>query len=294
MGGPMTAHPHAHDARAALGAPWYGLTYLVATTSSEEDAPHPRAGPHQPLQSAVPALHGGDAWPQGQFSPPLYFGEVTAAVDALYREGGRCLYLEGGEPFLWHDGPRRLDDIVEYARALGYLTVVVYTNGTLPLRTSADTVFVSVDGLGPTHDALRGASFQLRTMRNIRESAHGSLFVNYTVNARNKDDVRAFCDYVEGVHNVRGVFFYLHTPYYGHDALAARLRRAAARLERTPLSPRAVPGLHSTAGLRAALRNDWARPLTTCSVYEKGIVHKCCRYSGDPGLCRQRRRLELR
>ena len=31
--------------------------------------------------------------------------------------------------------------------------------------------------------------------------------------------MRAFCDYVEGVHNIRGVFFYLHTPYYGHDAL---------------------------------------------------------------------------
>ena len=216
----------------------------------------------------------------------LDFGEVTAAVDAFYREGGRCLYLEGGEPFLWHDGPRRLDDIVEYAHGLGYLTVVVYTNGTLPLRTSADTVFVSVDGLGPTHDALRGASFD-RIMRNIQESAHGSLFINYTVNSRNKDDVRAFCDYVEGVHNIRGVFFYLHTPYYGHDALeldSVERQRVLNEL----LSLRGQYRiLNSTAGLRSALRNDWARPMTICSVYEKGIVYECCRYPGDPDLCRK-------
>jgi MoaA/NifB/PqqE/SkfB family radical SAM enzyme len=38
----------------------------------------------------------------------LGFGEVKAAVDAFYREGGRCLSLEGGEPFLWQEGPHRL------------------------------------------------------------------------------------------------------------------------------------------------------------------------------------------
>lgn len=36
-----------------------------------------------------------------------------------------------------------------------------------------------------------------------------------------------------------------------------------------------------------ALKNDWARPMSACSVYEQGTVHQCCRYSGDPDLCRQ-------
>jgi MoaA/NifB/PqqE/SkfB family radical SAM enzyme len=35
--------------------------------------------------------------------------------------------LEGGEPFLWRDGQRRLEDIIAYAHAIGYYTVVVYT-----------------------------------------------------------------------------------------------------------------------------------------------------------------------
>jgi len=67
----------------------------------------------------------------------LGFAEVVAAIDAFHREGGRSLYLEGGEPFLWHDGQRGLDDVVEYAHGLGFLTVVVYTNGSFSIRTSA-------------------------------------------------------------------------------------------------------------------------------------------------------------
>ncbi len=278
----MTAHVGVHSARAALRAPRYGLRYLVDYHLLRKKTPLIRGL----VLTNRCNLHCRHCTVATRGPQDLDFGEVTAAVDAFYREGGRCLYLEGGEPFLWHDGPRRLDDVVEYAHGLGYMTVVVYTNGTLPLRTSADTVFVSVDGLGPTHDALRGASFD-RILKNIQESAHGSLFINYTVNSRNKDDVGAFCDYVEGVHNIRGVFFYLHTPYYGHDALeldAAERQRVLNEL----LSLRGQYRiLNSTAGLRSALRNDWARPMTICSVYEKGRVHECCRYPGDPDLCRK-------
>ena len=148
----------------------------------------------------------------------LDFAEATAAVDTFYHEGGRCLYLEGGEPFLWREGTHRLDDMVDYAHGLGYLTVVVYTNGTLPLRTSADTVFVSVDGLQATHDALRGTSFE-RIMgdvasRGIRRSSSTprSTRATRTRSARSVSTSTA-----SG--NIRGIFFYLHTPYYGHDAL---------------------------------------------------------------------------
>ena len=139
-------------------------------------------------------------------------------IDSFYQEGGRCLYLQGGEPFVWHDRQYRLDDVVDYAHGLGFLTVVIYTNGTLPIHTSADTVFVSVDGLRTTHDALRGKTFD-RIMGNIRNSAHSSLYINCTINNYNKDEIGEFCEYVDSIDNIRGVFFYFHTPYYGRDEL---------------------------------------------------------------------------
>jgi Fe-coproporphyrin III synthase len=278
----MTADVLRHSDRAAFGAPWYGLKYLAGHHLLRKDRPLIR-GLVLTNRCNLQCRHCNVA---SRGPKDLDFGEVTAAADAFYREGGRCLYLEGGEPFLWQDGPHRLDDIVDHAHGLGYLTVVVYTNGTLPLRTSADTVFVSVDGLRATHDALRGASFD-RIMRNIRDSAHASLFINYTVNSRNKDEIRAFCDHVEGVDNIRGVFFYLHTPYYGHDALELEAGERHRVLNELLSLRRSHRILNSQAGLQSALRNDWARPMDVCSVYEKGALYQCCRYAGDPELCRQ-------
>jgi MoaA/NifB/PqqE/SkfB family radical SAM enzyme len=214
----------------------------------------------------------------------LDFQEVAAATDAFYREGGRCLYLEGGEPFLWHDGEHRLDDVVDYAHRLGYLTVVVYTNGTFPIRTLADTVFVSVDGLRATHDALRGESFD-RIMGNIQDSAHPSLFINCTINSRNKDEIGAFCEYVRGVERIRGIFFYFHTPYYGRDALYVDIDERRRVLREILELRKHYRILNSRAGLVSALRNDWKRPMGVCSVYEKGAVYRCCRFSEDPELC---------
>jgi MoaA/NifB/PqqE/SkfB family radical SAM enzyme len=124
-------------------------------------------------------------------------------------------------------------------------------------------------------------------MRNIRDSQHEALFINYTVNSRNKDEIRAFCDHVRGVDNIRGVFFYLHTPYYGYDALALDPVERQRILSQLLSLRKRYPILNSRAGLRSALRNDWARPMTICSVYEGGVVHECCRYAGDPELCRQ-------
>jgi len=215
----------------------------------------------------------------------LDFAEVAAAIDAFRREGGRCLYLEGGEPFLWRDGQHGLDDVVRYAHGCGFLTVVVYTNGTFPIRTSADTVFVSIDGLRDTHDALRGKCFD-RIMGNIADSAHGSLYVNYTINNCNKDDIRPFCEHMHGMEHVRGTFFYFHTPYYGYDELYVEPLDRRRILRQLLELRKEFRILNSRAGLLSALRDDWRRPLRVCSVYEKGAVFECCRFSRDPELCR--------
>jgi MoaA/NifB/PqqE/SkfB family radical SAM enzyme len=214
----------------------------------------------------------------------LSFEQVSAAIGAFYDRGGRCLYLQGGEPFLWRDGPYSLDHVVDYARRLGFLTVVVYTNGTFPIHTSASTVFASVDGLGSTHDGLRGKSFD-RIMGNIRESAHPSLYINFTINSLNKNEIGEFCAHVGRIDRIRGTFFYFHTPYYGRDELYIEPDERRRILHRLLDLKRQYRILNSRAGLQAALRNDWKRPLDFCSVYEKGTLYKCCRYSGDPELC---------
>jgi MoaA/NifB/PqqE/SkfB family radical SAM enzyme len=215
----------------------------------------------------------------------MRFEEATAVIDEFYRRGGRCLYLEGGEPFLWRDAQHSVEHVVEYAHRAGYSTVIIYTNGTIPIETSADTVFVSIDGLQTTHDSLRGTSFN-RIIKNVQDSAHDSLFVNFTINACNKSELESFCSFVEPVPQIRGTFFYFHTPYYGHDDLYVEPAERAAILQRLMKYKRRYHILNSRAGLQSALRNDWKRPLDVCAVYEQGQMYKCCRYSGNPELCR--------
>jgi MoaA/NifB/PqqE/SkfB family radical SAM enzyme len=280
-GGAVTAHVPHENARAGLSAALYGLKYLAGHHLLRKDTALIR-GLVLTNRCNLSCQHC-DVATSGPKDMDL--AEATAAVDGFYREGGRCLYLEGGEPFLWRDGPHRLEDVVSYAHGCGYLTVVVYTNGTFPLRTSADTVFVSVDGLRATHDALRGKSFD-RIMDNIHDSPHPSLFVNFTINSRNKDELHAFCEHADGIANLRGVFFYLHTPYYGRDALELAPGERQRVLNELLSLRRDHRILNSRAGLESALRDDWARPLAACSVYEAGMVHECCRYAGDPELCR--------
>jgi MoaA/NifB/PqqE/SkfB family radical SAM enzyme len=215
----------------------------------------------------------------------MSYEETTAALDAFYEEGGRTVYIQGGEPFLWRHGRHTIEDIVRYAHGKGYLAVIIYTNGTLPVETTADTVFVSVDGLQKTHDDLRGETFET-IMGNIRKSQHPSLFVNFTINNSNKNEIAEFCRHIEKTGRIRGTFFYFHTPYYGVDDLYVQPTEREEILGRVLALKRKHKILNSKAGLNAAIRNRWRRPLDICRVYEKGKVFTCCRYPGDPDLCR--------
>ncbi len=210
----------------------------------------------------------------------LSFEEISDILNSFYKEGGRTVYMEGGEPFIWHDGQYGVEDVVEYSHKIGFLTAVIYTNGTFPIETSADTVFVSMDGLQKTHDFLRGKTFD-KIMENIRRSVHPSLYINYTINNHNKNEIEEFCEYMKEINQIRGIFFYFHTPYYGYDELYIEPAERNKILLRLLDYKKKYKILNSRAGLKSALRNDWKRPLGICRIYDKVNVYKCCRIPAD-------------
>lgn len=214
----------------------------------------------------------------------MQFDEAVQVMDSFYAEGGRCLYLEGGEPLIWKDQAHTMEDIVLYAKKRGYLAVIIYTNGTRPLTSAADTLFVSIDGLQPTHDLLRGKSFD-RIIAHIRNSSHPSIYVNYTINSINKDEITEFCQYTSTIPQIKGTFFYFHTPYYGYDDLfldtASRKKMISLLLH----LKNHYNILNSSAGLRSARRNDWKKNLDICRIYEGGRYYSCCREKNDGAVC---------
>jgi len=213
------------------------------------------------------------------------YEEIITVLNSFYKEGGRNLYIEGGEPLIWHDRQYNIEDIVTYSHKIGYLTTVIYTNGTIPIKTSADTVFISIDGLQKTHDFLRGETFN-KIMKNIRESRHPSLYINYTINNCNKDEIEEFCKHINKINQIQSIFFYFHTPYYGYDDLYIDPIERNEILLKLLNYKKKYKILNSRAGLKSAFNNDWKRPLDICRVYEKGNMYKCCRFPGDSELCK--------
>jgi MoaA/NifB/PqqE/SkfB family radical SAM enzyme len=142
-------------------------------------------------------------------TPDLGFSGVQETLHQLHDAGVRLLIFEGGEPFLWRDGERSLDDVVEEAKKL-FFCVGVTTNGTLTLDSPADILWVSIDGLAETHDRLRGRSF-IRIVENLERSRHPKLYANITINRQNRGELRELVKFLAP--KVKGITIQFYYPY---------------------------------------------------------------------------------
>ena len=216
--------------------------------------------------------------------PDMTWDEVCHGLSCLRRKGIRLLAITGGEPMLWRDGGRRLPDVLAHARQLGFKVISLYTNGTLPLKTSADTVFVSIDGLKKTSERLRGNDYD-KVLSNLRNSPHPNLIVNCTINRHNADELEEFTAYVAAIPQVRAVSFYFHTPYYGMDKLFLTMEEKRPIIDRILALKRRYPICNSAAALRDVRNDSWQRPSDICVVYARNREFQCCRSIGNREAC---------
>lgn len=216
------------------------------------------------------------------------YPRVRADMQALYDSGVRILFLYGGEPFLWRDSGRTLRDLVDEARALGFLLVNVVTNGTFGLDLpAADLILVSVDGTREHHDQIRGRTYD-RVMASIAEAPADNLCVYMAINRINRADIEHVCRTAESLPHVRAVSFNLHTPYPGTEHLALtreQRREACATIGR--LIAQGAPILNMASALPRIAENDWPTPCHQCVVVEDGQQWVCGRCIDIPGLCQQ-------
>lgn len=215
----------------------------------------------------------------------LTMKQIEEKLTDYHCRGFRELYIEGGEPFLWRDGAFCFEDIVSLARHIGYFHVHVYTNGTLPIHSNADRVWVSMDGLKADYEALRGDHFET-VIDNIRESGHSSLGIIYTVNAHNQEGIKPFLEFVVREQlPVRGVFFFFHTPYYGKDELFLDFDERSPAIHRIiDCKRQGLPVLNSIPALNAFESGNWKRPRSMFAFTDVDGDYCCCR-SNSPEVC---------
>jgi MoaA/NifB/PqqE/SkfB family radical SAM enzyme len=214
--------------------------------------------------------------------PQMTWTQLVDAMRDAWRRGFRELYFSGGEPMLWRDGEHGLEDAVVEARRIGFFHVHVYTNGTLGTDTSADMVWVSMDGLPGTFELRRGDHFR-RVEHAVRSGGHPKVAVIYVIDRNTAAGVEPFLRWVRASRfPVVGVMFYFHTPYYGYDELYLDREERAPVIDGLLRCIRAgLPVVNSRAGLSALKTGDWPRRLPIASVLDVGGEYVCCRASDD-------------
>ena len=207
--------------------------------------------------------------------PSLSLEQAVSAMTTLHDWGVRILLLEGGEPFVWRDGDHDIESVVAAAKKL-FFTVGVTTNGTLPIETAADTVWVSIDGLKETHNRIRGEVFD-RVMANIEASSHPRIRAHTTINTLNWQEVPELVRFLS--EKVKGVTVQFHYPF---DEVDEELflpfdKRRWVLDELIALKRQGYPVDDSYACLRALKENSWrCRPWMIASVDPDGkTTHGC-------------------
>lgn len=210
--------------------------------------------------------------------PQMSWDQIVEGMRSARARGFRDLYFTGGEPMLWNEGGRTLEDAVVEAKRRGFFHVHVYTNGTVGLGTSADLVWVSMDGLPGTFEKRRGSHFA-QVERAVRANAGPPVAVIYVVDRNTADGVEPFLWWVRASQfPVMGVMFYFHTPYYGRDGLFLDAGERAPVIDRLLECVRAgLPVLNTRAGLRALRSGDWPRRLPMAAVVDVEGESVCCR-----------------
>ena len=202
---------------------------------------------------------------------------AISAMESLRSMGTRIIVFEGGEPFLWRDGPYRLRDLVSYARRR-FLRVAVTTNGTMPLDLPADILWISLDGMKESHDKLRSNSFD-RVYSNLKTTKHPRVFVHCTLNRINWREVESLASLVQNMPTVKGITFQFFYPYnQGEDdlALSAEERRAVIH-KLIELKKQGYPILNSSGRLKAMIDNRWrCHDDILINVDPDGIITKGC------------------
>lgn len=214
--------------------------------------------------------------------PDMTWDRLVVAMQNAWSRGFRELYFSGGEPMLWRDGERTLDNAIIEAKRIGFFHVHVYTNGTLGLDTSADLVWISMDGLPGVFERRRGDHFH-QVERAVREGQHPKVAIIYVIDHNTAEGIELFLRWVqETKFPIIGVMFYFHTPYYGYDELFLTAEERAPIINRLLSCIRAgLPVINSRAGLLALKSGDWPRRVPVAHVMDVNGESVCCRASTD-------------
>lgn len=148
------------------------------------------------------------------------YKQIKEELEYSYRSGSRFVDFEGGEPTMWHDGDKDLNSLIRLSRKIGFYSATITTNAFMPFKGSeADSIWVSLDGLGQYHDDIRGKGVFERLVKNIEEAGHPRISVNMVINSRNYLSVEETIEFAQKNPHINAISLNFHNPYPGTEEL---------------------------------------------------------------------------
>ena len=189
------------------------------------------------------------------------YGQIQEELAYSFAQGARFVDFEGGEPMIWKDGEKDINDLVRLARKIEFFSVTVTTNAQIPFKgCEADSIWVSLDGIGKYHDQIRGEGTFARLIKNISECGHPALSVNMVVNRLNHPSVRETIEFVRSNPYIQLISINFHTPFEGTENLMVNWGvRAEIIDEVIRLKKAGYPIMNSVSGLRLMRHNHFRK-----------------------------------
>ena len=214
------------------------------------------------------------------------YEKIRKEMQMLYDMGIRILFFCGGETFLWHDGSKRLRDLVTEAKAMGFLIVNVVTNGTFPIDLpEANLILLSLDGDRERHNAIRGNTYDT-IMHNVANATADNICFYMAINQINKDHVDHVCHLARDTKNIRAVSFNFHTPFPDTKKLSlSKEEKASCCSTIKRMMKEGCPVFNLKSAFPYLIENKFPTPCHQCLVIEDGKISTCGRCIDVPGLC---------
>jgi MoaA/NifB/PqqE/SkfB family radical SAM enzyme len=187
--------------------------------------------------------------------------QIQEELTYSYQEGARFVDFEGGEPFLWKEGNKRVNDLIMMAKEIGFFSCTVTTNAQIPFMGSmADSIWVSLDGVGNVHDTIRGKGAFARMEKNLADCKHPRVSANMVINNLNDTNVVETIEYVKNNPHLQSISLNFHTPYQGTEHLFLAWDKREKVIEEIIEMKRAgYPILNSLSGLRLMKHVDYKK-----------------------------------
>lgn len=257
-------------------------------------------GGHRPLQTVLfvsnicnlRCKHCAESGHAGGISKS--YGQLEEELRFAYGQGARFVDFEGGEPTIWRDHSqdkeRDLNALIRLAKEIGFFSTTVTTNAQLPFAgLAADSIWVSLDGVGDYHDRVRGEGAFARLEKNIRECGHPDLSVNMAINRLNWEAVGPTIEYAAENPAIRQISLNFHTPYAGTEHMALDWEKRGEIIDLIlDYKRRGYPIMNSASGLKLMKHNRFRKDcwvssfiladgtrLAECPGKTAGICDRC-------------------